>query len=65
MSSGRDNTEDKPVGDAAHVTGNEGESRISRDDPSLGDPSRDDSVEYIGTIRKSMGKILPPLPDLT
>ena len=50
VSNGRDNVEDKSAGDAAHIVGDEGESRHSRDDPPRGDHSRDDSVEYIGTI---------------
>ncbi|PSS08060.1 Kinesin-like protein [Actinidia chinensis var. chinensis] len=60
VSSGGDNAEDKPASDMAHVVGDEGETLISRDDPYRGD-----SVKYIGTIRKSMRKVLPPLPNLT
>ena len=46
-SSGGDNAEKKNTNDVAHVTTDEGESHHS-----LGDPSREDSVEYVGTIKK-------------
>ena len=53
MASSRgDNAEDKNTGDVAHVATDEGESCHSRGDPSKGDHSWDDSVEYIGTITK-------------
>ena len=65
VSSGGDKAEDKLAGNAAHVVGTEGESHHSRDDPPRGDHSRDDSVEYIGTIRKGMKKVLPYIPDVT
>ncbi|GFS38022.1 hypothetical protein Acr_00g0055190 [Actinidia rufa] len=45
-SNGRDNVEDKPVGGATPIMGDEGESHHSRDDPPRGDHSRDGSVEY-------------------
>ncbi|GFS38695.1 hypothetical protein Acr_00g0058930 [Actinidia rufa] len=62
VSSGRDNVKKKLVADAAHIATDEGDSYLSQDDPPRGEPSRDDSVEYIGTIRKMMRDILPPLP---
>ena len=65
VSNGRDNVEEKPAGDAAHIVADEGESHLSRDDPPRGDHSRDNSVEYIGTIKKRMREILPPFPDQT
>ena len=64
-SSGGDNADDKLEDDVAHVAGNEGESHYSRDDPLRRDHFQDDSVEYIGTIKKGMRKTLPHLPDLT
>ncbi|GFS36232.1 hypothetical protein Acr_00g0044830 [Actinidia rufa] len=60
-----DNAKDKPTGGAIHVVSNEGKSHHSRDDPPQGDHSRDDSMEYIGTIRKEIRKVLHRLPDLT
>ena len=63
-SSGGDNAEDKLEDDVAHVAGNEGESHYSRDDPPRSDHFQDDSVKYIGTIRKCMRKTLPHLTDL-
>ncbi|GFY88901.1 hypothetical protein Acr_06g0008410 [Actinidia rufa] len=63
--SGGDNAEGKSVDGAIASAGDEGESHHSRDEPCPGDLSRDDSVEYIGTIRKEMRRIFPHLPDLT
>ena len=51
-SSGGDNAEDKNVGDTAHAAVDKGESHHSRGDPSRGNYSRNDLVEYIGTIKK-------------
>ena len=65
MSSGGDNGEDIPTGGAASIAGNEGESHHSRDELRRGDHSQDGSIEYIGTIRNEMRKVLPHLPDLT
>ncbi|GFZ15805.1 hypothetical protein Acr_25g0002140 [Actinidia rufa] len=62
---GKDNAENKSAGDAAQVIGDEGESYHSRDEHPRGDHSRDGSVEYTGTIRKGMMKILPHLPYIT
>ena len=60
-----DNGEDIPSSGAASVTDNEGQSYHFRDEPRRDDQSRDGSVEYIGTIRKEMRKVLPRLPNLT
>ncbi|PSS34994.1 Myosin-10 like [Actinidia chinensis var. chinensis] len=38
---------------------------LSQGEPRRGDPSSDNSIEYLGTIRKRMRKILPLLLDLT
>ncbi|GFS37381.1 hypothetical protein Acr_00g0051650 [Actinidia rufa] len=59
-SNGGNNAEDKPMGGATPVAGDEDEFHHSR-----GDRFRDDSVEYIGTIKKEMRRVLPHLPDLT
>ena len=70
-SSGRDITEDKFVDGmvvvvvVVVVVGDEGESRHSRDENPRSESSRDKTIEYIGTIRKEMKRILPCLPDLT
>ena len=55
LSSCGDNVKDKVVDGVTLVVGDEGESRHSQYD----------LVEYLGTIRKIMRKILPPLPDMT
>ena len=66
MASNEGNKGDNPLtGSAAPIAGDEGESLHSLDEPRLGDPSQDDSVEYIGTIKKEMRRILPHVPDLT
>ena len=64
-SNGRGNVEDKPTEGATHVTGNKGESHHFRDEHPPSDHSRDDLVEYLGTIRKELKRILSHLPDLT
>ena len=64
-SSGGDNAEDKLAGGAAPIASDEGESHHSRDKHSQGDHSRDDLVEYLGTIKKGIRRLLPYLPDLT
>ncbi|GFZ14487.1 hypothetical protein Acr_24g0006770 [Actinidia rufa] len=58
-SSGGDNAEDKLIGNVAPVMGDEGESHHSQDDPRRGVNSRDDSIEYIGIIRRRERKVLP------
>ena len=65
MSNNGDNAEEKLAGNAAHIVADEGEPLFSRGDPSQGDHSKDDSMEYIRTIKKRMRKILPLLPDMT
>ncbi|GFZ04977.1 hypothetical protein Acr_17g0005490 [Actinidia rufa] len=66
MASNEGNKRDNPPpSSAAPIAGNEGESCHSRDEPRLSGPSQDDSVEYIGTIKKKMRRILPHVPDLT
>ena len=52
VSNGGDNAEDKLVDGATAIANDEGESHHSRDD----------LVEYLGTIRKRMRKNLPPFP---
>ena len=53
-SSEEDNAEEKNAGDAPHVGADEGESRHSRDD----------SLEYVGAIRKGLKRgILSSLPN--
>ena len=64
-SSGGDNGEDITMGGATLAASNKGEFHHSREEPRRDNHSRDCSVEYIGTIRKEMRKILPRLPDLT
>ena len=64
-SSGGDNIEDKSVNGATAIAGDKGESYHTQDEPRRGDHSRDGSVEYIGTIKKQMRRVLPRLPDLT
>ncbi|GFZ14492.1 hypothetical protein Acr_24g0006820 [Actinidia rufa] len=69
--SGEDNAENKLVGNAAQVVGDEGESHHSRDEHPRGDHSRDGSIEYIamskGQIcrsspkwKKEVGPSVPP-----
>ncbi|GFY85350.1 hypothetical protein Acr_04g0000880 [Actinidia rufa] len=60
-SSGGDNAEDRPIMETGTV-GDEGESRHLRDELRPGDHTRDDSVEYIGTIKRSV-RLLFRLPD--
>ena len=64
-SSGGDDGKDIPTSGATPIAGDEGESHHSRDDHRRGDNARDDSVEFLGTIRKEMRRILLRLPDLT
>ncbi|GFS34121.1 hypothetical protein Acr_00g0032370 [Actinidia rufa] len=64
-SSGGDNGKDIQIGGMALVVGDKGESHHSRDESYRDDHSQDGSIEYIGTIRKEMRKVLPRLPDLT
>ena len=47
------------------TSSDEGESRHPRDEPPQSESPRDESVEYLGTIRKEWRSILPRLPDLT
>ncbi|GFS29092.1 hypothetical protein Acr_00g0005310 [Actinidia rufa] len=65
VSTSRDNGEDISIGGVALVTGNNGESHHSRDEPHRGYHSLNGSVEYIGTLKKEMRKVFPHLPDLT
>ncbi|GFZ18283.1 hypothetical protein Acr_27g0000220 [Actinidia rufa] len=61
MAFGERNKEDNPpISRAASIAGNEGESHHSRDEPCRCNHSRDNSIEYLGTIRKRMRQILPP-----
>ena len=60
-----DNAKDKPIGGATPIVGDQCESHHSRDEHPQGDHSLDGLVEYIGTIRKEMIKVLPRLPDQT
>ena len=60
-SSGGYNAEEKFTGDVVHVAIDEGKSLLSGGDLSRGDHSRDDSVDYLGIIRKRMRDILLPL----
>ena len=64
-SSGRDNAKVKSVDGVAISTGNKGESRHSPNEHLRSESPQDESVEYIGTIRKEIRRILPCLPDLT
>ena len=59
--------EDKDIyGDGVVAAlGNEGECRRPRDELPRSENLRDESVEYIGTIKKEWRRILPRLPDLT
>ena len=57
-SNGGDNTEEENARNVDHVAADDGESHLSQ-----GDHSQDDSVEYVGTIRKIHREILPLLPD--
>ena len=53
-------------GGATSSSGDAGESRLSRGEHIQRDNrSRDDSVEYLGTLRKEPKRILPHIPDLT
>ena len=52
VSNDGDNAKEKITGNTAHVAVDEGESYHSWGDPPRGDHSRDDSVEYVGNIRK-------------
>ncbi|GFS34098.1 hypothetical protein Acr_00g0032210 [Actinidia rufa] len=61
---GRDKGEDTLVGRAAPVTGDKGESFHFRDEHSLSESPQGTSIEYIGTIRKEMRRILPHVLDL-
>ena len=63
-SSSGDNSEDIPSSDVALVAGDEGQSHHFRDESHRGDHSRDGLIEYIGTIRKKIKKVLPRLRNL-
>ena len=63
--SGGDDGEDILTGGATPVASDEGESHHSRGKPRRGDHSLDGSVEYIGTIKKEMRRVLPRLLNLT
>ena len=64
-SNDRDNVEDESLDGVATTAGDEGESYHSRDKHPRSESPRDESVEYIGTIKKEMRNILHRLPDLT
>ena len=64
-SSSGENGKDTLTSNTTLVASDEGESHHSRDEPHRHDHSQDSSVEYIGTSRKEMRRVLPHLPDLT
>ena len=65
VSSSEENGKDILTGGATPIAGDEGKSHHSRYELHRDDHSQDSSVEYIGTIKKEMRRILPRLPDLT
>ena len=62
---GGDNTKDISQMVQLKLRGDESESHHFRDEHPPSDHSRDDLVEYLGTIRKEMRRVLSHLPDLT
>ncbi|GFS36611.1 hypothetical protein Acr_00g0046960 [Actinidia rufa] len=58
---GGDNTEDIPIEETG-IMGDEGKSSYLRDELCPGDHTRDDSVEYIGTINRSV-RLISRLPN--
>ena len=65
-SSEGDNGGDRPVDGVPAYSGDSGESRHSRDEHIQRDSHfRDESLEYLGTVRKELRRILPNIPDLT
>ena len=63
--SGGDNAEGNSMDDATAFVGNEGVSRHSQDEHPWNDNPQDESIEYLGTIREEIKRILPHYPDLT
>ena len=58
--------EERPRGGAPSSSGDAGESCPSRGEHIQRDnSSRDESVEYLGTLEKELKRILPHVPDLT
>ena len=60
-----DKGEDVPASKTAPVKGDKGESRHSQDEHPQNESPRGALVEYMGTIRKEIRRILPHVPDLT
>ncbi|GFZ14550.1 hypothetical protein Acr_24g0007400 [Actinidia rufa] len=54
-----------PTGNAAPVSGDDVEFHHSRGKSRPSDYSQDSLIEYLGTIKKRMRKILPHFPDQT
>ena len=63
--SSNDGDNDKCRDGAIAASGDEGESRHSRDVHPWRESPQDDSIEYMGTIEKEMRRVLPHLPNLT
>ncbi|GFS40779.1 hypothetical protein Acr_00g0070500 [Actinidia rufa] len=57
--------ESRPSGEAPSSSGDVGESQNSHEHARRQSPSRDDSVEYLGSIMIELRRILPHIPDLT
>ena len=57
--------EEHPRGGAPSSSSDAGESRPSNEHVRQQSPSRDDSVECLGSIRTELREILPHIPDLT
>ncbi|GFZ18369.1 hypothetical protein Acr_27g0001080 [Actinidia rufa] len=57
--------ENRPSGEAPSSSGDVGESQNSHEHARRQSPSRDDSVECLGSIRIELRRILPHIPDLT
>ncbi|GFS38387.1 hypothetical protein Acr_00g0057180 [Actinidia rufa] len=57
--------EGRPSGEAPSSSGDVGESRPSHEQVRRQSPSRDDSIECLGSIRTELRRILPHISDLT
>ncbi|GFZ09079.1 hypothetical protein Acr_20g0008870 [Actinidia rufa] len=58
-------SESRPSGEAPSSSGDVGESQNFHEHARRQSPSRDDSIECLGSIRTEMRRIFPHIPDLT
>ncbi|GFY95142.1 hypothetical protein Acr_10g0005270 [Actinidia rufa] len=57
--------DNRPSGEAPSSSGDVGESKNPHDQARRESPSRDDSIECLGSIRTNFRRLLPHIPDLT